>query len=196
MPITPITKYTKYLVIGVIALIVGLGVGYAITAYLISPVAMAPPEKIFYIVAAEWTFGLYDENFSKIDRIVVNKGDRVTLVIMLEPFVPHDLYEEVEETFIEWAIKQGLITSKEDFEKYHEEAEETLEKEVFGAHFIPHGAAIRGYEDKVDVRPVRGTPVVISFIADKAGSFDIYCQIECGWGHAFMVLEKAFVVMG
>ncbi len=69
-------------------------------------------------------------------------------------------------------------------------------KEAFGVKFIPHGVAISGYEDKVNVHLTEGKPVVVTFVADKAGTFDIYCSLFCGWGHGYMRLEGAFVVRG
>lgn len=132
------------------------------------------------------------------DKIVVNRGDRVTLVFLLKPFIPAELYEEIEHRFVENAIKKGLLRSEDEFEKYEEEAEKTLglAREAYGVEFIPHGLAISGYEDKVNVMATEGKPIIVTFTADKVGEFDIYCSLFCGWGHAFMKLDKAFVVKG
>jgi alpha-mannosidase len=80
-----------------------------------------------------------------VDKIEVNRGDRVQLIFVPKPFMPHELYEELEHEFIEKAIKAGLLKSKDEFEEHEEEAEKTLAKEVYGVKFIPHGLAIRGY---------------------------------------------------
>jgi nitrous oxide reductase len=101
----------------------------------------------------------------------------------------------LEYEFIEKAVKAGLLKSGDEFEKYEEDAGKTLAKKVYGVEFIPHGLAIRGYEDRVNVVS-DGKPVIVTFTADKVGEFDIYCSLFCGWGHAFMKLNKAFVVKG
>jgi nitrous oxide reductase len=130
-----------------------------------------------------------------VDKIEVSRGDRVQLIFVPKPFMPHELYEELEHEFIEKAIKAGLLKSEDEFEEHEEEAEKTLAKEVYGIEFIPHGLAIRGYEDRVNVVS-DGKPVIVTFTADKVGEFDIYCSNFCGWGHAFMKLDRAFVVKG
>jgi restriction endonuclease S subunit len=129
------------------------------------------------------------------EKIEVNRGDRVQLIFVPKQFMPHELHEELEHEFIEKAIKAGLLKSEDEFEEFEEEAEKTLAKEVYGVEFIPHGLAIRGYEDRVNVVS-DGKPVIVTFTADKVGEFDIYCSNFCGWGHAFMKLDKAFVVKG
>ena len=153
-------------------------------------------EKVYYIMPVEWTFGIYDENFKPVEKIEVSKGDVVKFIILPSPFIPPEVYDEVEEKFIEMAVEKGLIASKEEYEKYEHEAKESLGREVFGAEFIPHGVAIEGYEDKVNVIIMDGRPRVVTFTADKEGAFDIYCSQFCGWGHGFMRLEGAFVVRG
>jgi nitrous oxide reductase len=130
-----------------------------------------------------------------VDKIEVSRGDRVQLIFIPKQFMPHELYEELEQEFIEKAIKAGLLKSEDEFKEHEEEAEKTLAKEVYGVKFIPHGLAIRGYEDRVNVVS-DGKPVIITFTADKVGEFDIYCSNFCGWGHTFMKLDKAFVVKG
>jgi nitrous oxide reductase len=130
-----------------------------------------------------------------VDKIEVSRGDRVQLIFIPKQFMPHELYEELEQEFIEKAIKAGLLKSGDEFEKYEEDAGKTFAKKVYGVEFIPHGLAIRGYEDRVNVVS-DGKPVIVTFTADKVGEFDIYCSLFCGWGHAFMKLDKAFVVKG
>jgi hypothetical protein len=130
-----------------------------------------------------------------VEKIEVSRGDRVQLIFVPKQFMPRELYEELEHEFIEKAIKAGLLKSEDEFEEFEEEAEKTLAKEVYGVEFIPHGLAIRGYEDRVNVVS-DGKPVIVTFTADKVGEFDIYCSLPCGWGHAFMKLDIAFVVKG
>ncbi len=150
--------------------------------------------KVFYIVPAAWNFGIYDEDFNKVDRIVVSKGDIVTIVVLPEPFVPKELHEEVEDQFIDAVKDLGLNISQEELEKLHEEAEEQLGKELYGVKFILHGFAVEGYEDRVNLIVADGYPKTVTFVADKPGSFDIYCSYYCGWGHQYMRLSDAFVV--
>ena len=178
-------------------LVAGLIIG-GIVGWLAASTLAPPPAGTvgtFYVLATEWTFTIFDSEFKRVDKIEVNKGDRVMLIFLPSTFMPHELYEELEHEFIEEAIKAGLLKNEEEFEKYEEEAEKTLAKEAYGVEFIPHSLAIRGYEDKVNVIS-EGRPITISFTADKVGEFDIYCSLFCGWGHAFMKLEKAFVVKG
>ncbi len=150
--------------------------------------------KMFYIVPAEWSFGIYDEDFNKVDRIVVSKGDIVTIVVLPGPFVPKELYEEVENQFIDAVKDLGLNISQEELVNLEHEAEEQLGKELYGVEFIPHGFAIEGYEDRVNLIVADGYPKTVTFVADKPGSFDIYCSNYCGWGHQYMRLNDAFVV--
>jgi len=182
-----------FLVVGLI--ISGLAgyIGYS----LLAPTPKPGEAKTFYVVATEWQFSLYDANFNRVSKIEVNKGDRVTLIFIPSPFIPHDLYEELEDEFIEKAVKAGLLKSKEEFEEHEEKAKKTLNlaKTAYGVEFIPHGLAISGYEDKVNVVS-QGKPITVTFTADKVGEFNIYCSQFCGWGHGFMKLEKAFVVKG
>lgn len=152
--------------------------------------------RIYYIVPVEWTFGLYDENWKPIERIEVNKGERVILVVVPRSFLPPELYESLEERFVEEAVAQGLLAGEEDFEKYEEEASKQLGKDVYGAEYIPHGVAIEGYENVVNLSLEEGEIVVVELVADKPGSYDIYCSLFCGWGHGFMRLQDAFVVRG
>ena len=152
--------------------------------------------RVYYVVPVEWTFGLYDENWRPVERIEVSKGDRVLLVIVPRTFVPPEIYEELEERFIEEAKAQGLLAGEEDFKRYEEDAVKQLGKEAYGLEYIPHGVAIEGYEDRVNVVLTEGNIVVVEFTADKPGSFDIYCSNFCGWGHGFMRLQDAFGVRG
>jgi len=178
----------------VVGLIIGGLAGY-IGYSLLAPTPTPGEAKTFYVVATLWQFSLYDANFNRVSKIEVNKGDRVTLIFVPASFIPRGLVEELEGEYIEKAVKAGLLKSKEEFEGYKNEARMTLAKTAYGAGFIPHGLAIRGYEDKVNVVS-QGKPITVTFTADKVGEFDIYCSQFCGWGHTFMKLEKAFVVKG
>ncbi len=152
--------------------------------------------RVYYIVPTAWTLAIYDENFNRVDKIVVEKGDIVTLIVLPEPFVPEELHEEVEHEFMESLPSLGVELSQEELNRLHEEAEESLGRELYGVKYLPHGLAIEGYEDKVNLDLSSGYPAAVTFKADRAGSFTIYCSVFCGWGHQFMSLEGAFVVQG
>jgi cytochrome c oxidase subunit 2 len=49
---------------------------------------------------------------------------------------------------------------------------------------VPHGFAINEYG--VNLYLDGKTPKTVEFIADKAGTFTIYCNIPCGQGHSSM----------
>jgi hypothetical protein len=147
----------------------------------------------FYIIPTSWTFAIYDEDFNRVDRIKVSKGDLVILVVLPEPFVPKELHEEIEHEYLEEVTRTGSMT-EEEFEKLHEEAEERIGRELYGVKFLPHGLAIEGYEGQVNIDLSSGYPAVAVFRADKAGEFDIYCSVFCGFGHAQMVVESGLVV--
>ena len=152
--------------------------------------------KVFYIIPVSWTFAIYDENFNRIDKIEVNKGDVVQLVMLPSPFTPDELHEAIQEEFAQYAVSEGLVGSLEEFNQLHEEAEEMFGVEVLGKEYLPHGVAIRGLESQVNVDLLDGYPAVVTFVADQPGSYSIYCNVMCGWGHPYMVLEDAFVVNG
>ncbi len=187
-----------YRLVGVAALflIIGLAAGYGGAMLLRQGGAETKGEKVYYVMPVEWHFGVYDANFNPVEKIEVNKGDTVKLIILPKPFIPPEVYEHIEEEFIETALEKGIIASEDEFKKYEHEAEESLGREAFGAEFIPHGVAIEGYEDKVNVIIMDGKPRIVTFVADKEGSFDIYCSQFCGWGHGFMRLEGGLVVKG
>ncbi len=163
-------------------------------ANLASPTSQAEKSKVFYVVVSEWTFGLYDENFNKLENITVNKGDQVTLVLITKPFTPPELHEELEQDFLKIAKEKGLFETEDDLEKAHEETFQQLGKMVYGVEYIPHGFAIKGYEDKVNVELEDGNIVVVTFTADKQGVFDIYCSEFCGVPHSLMNIEGGFIV--
>lgn len=189
---------TKFYAAGIALLVIGIVLGAGATS-LLSGGAGAPVEgeaRVYYVVPAEWTFSLYDENWRPVERIEVNVGERVLLVVVPKSFAPPELYESLRERFIENAVARGLLASEEEFEAFEEEAYRQLGREVFGVEYLPHGVAIEGYEDVVNVTLEDGGIVVIEFVADRPGSYDIYCSLFCGWGHGFMRLSNALVVTG
>jgi heme/copper-type cytochrome/quinol oxidase subunit 2 len=62
---------------------------------------------------------------------------------------------------------------------------QTVNITVCNTDFQSHGFQITHYEDSSIVTVVPGQVLHISFVADKAGEFRIYCNIFCSI-HAFM----------
>lgn len=50
---------------------------------------------------------------------------------------------------------------------------------------VVHGLYVDGYELSVTADP--GQPAILSFIADRSGTFRLRCSITCGALHPFMV---------
>lgn len=49
---------------------------------------------------------------------------------------------------------------------------------------VPHGFAIEGYN--VNVAFDKGETKTVTFVADKAGTFQFFCSVPCGSGHRSM----------
>lgn len=49
---------------------------------------------------------------------------------------------------------------------------------------VDHGIGINEFLINRRVQP--GTPITIEFLADKRGTFEIYCSVPCGEGHLTM----------
>ena len=60
----------------------------------------------------------------------------------------------------------------------------TKVKITVSAADVPHGIAIPGYGINAPINP--GTPTVVEFVADRAGTFEFYCSVYCGSGHGTM----------
>lgn len=181
-------------------LVVGLVIGLVAGGFVLGgggQEAEASPTKKFYVAVHEWSFAFFDENWNRLDRIEVNKGDRVVIVVVPKPFLPMEVYEQLEEEFIEEFTQRGLLKGEEDFLEKEHQAEEDLGKEGFGVEFIPHSFSIRGLEAKgADVILDTGAPAVVEFVADEPGEYDVYCNLFCGWGHGYMNIKGGFVVQG
>jgi len=163
-------------------------------------------ERVFYVVAYHWGFAFYDENFNEVSKIVVNRGDRVTIYLIPGAALNEEAHEVYEERTIERGIGDLPPGSPEIVAKMEEAEDEGL---------LDHGLTISDYD--VDVRTnhelFSGEASSISevfsiesgdtlrahsitFTADKPGSFDIICSVFCGYGHGWMVVEGGFVVQG
>lgn len=191
--------------IGLVVLTLAVLAGLAVYLYT-GQSALVGEEKTFYVVAYHWGYAFYDENFNEIERIVVNRGDRVTIYVI--PGAAFD--EEAHEAYQERTVEEGvgdLPPGSQEIIARMEEAEE--------GGFLDHGLTITGYD--VDIKTNYGMfkggassiqevfsiesgdtlrAHSMTFTADKSGSFDIVCSVFCGYGHGWMVVEGGFVVQG
>jgi hypothetical protein len=160
------------------------------------------PGKTFYIVVHHWGFAIYDSEWNEIPRIVVQKGDTVTLYV-----IPAEaLTEEAHEEFEERTIQRGIGDLPPNDPKIMDKIEEAEE-----AGLLNHSVAILEYGINIptDVSKVTskanspreaflmGNPGggSVTFTADKVGRFDIICLIFCGYGHPWMVLRGGLEVV-
>ncbi|MEM4303948.1 MAG: hypothetical protein QXQ70_08660 [Candidatus Caldarchaeum sp.] len=169
------------------------------------------PLKTFYVVAYYWGYVFYDENFNEIPYMVVNRGDEVVInlipayVIIRDPVLSsrEGRYVEYENRTHRKGIGElppGDLRISQEIVKAHLEG------------YSDHGLFIEGYnmgtytcskcfdgEHKVrDFQQVLQEAAdaigSLRFVADKPGSYTIYCQIYCGYGHPFQRMENAFIV--
>ncbi len=49
---------------------------------------------------------------------------------------------------------------------------------------VPHGFVID--EFNINERIEKGVITILDFTPDKAGTYDMYCNVECGVGHSYM----------
>ncbi len=49
---------------------------------------------------------------------------------------------------------------------------------------VPHGLAIEGYGINLYLNGLK--PQIAEFVADKSGTFAMYCSVPCGSGHSSM----------
>lgn len=65
---------------------------------------------------------------------------------------------------------------------------------------VTHSVYIEDYAVDIQVKggvsKVEEAMKVVRFEAVKAGTFDIFCNTFCGYGHPYMREENAFVVVG
>jgi heme/copper-type cytochrome/quinol oxidase subunit 2 len=85
---------------------------------------------------------------------------------------------------MQWAILPGRIEVKQGQEV----------ELIVSTPDVEHGLAIKGYGISEPVQP--GEPTVIKFLADKAGTFRMSCDILCGRGHKDMVGELIVLPAG
>ncbi len=168
----------------------GLTIGILLGAGTVALIA-APspaPQATFTVVAYHWGFALYDEGGAEVPQIAVSRGTVVTLLVISAASLGHEVHEGLMgRTIAAWENKTafGGKTAMELMELM-EEAE--AQGQVDHAVLIP-GFGVRAVTDHESPAPTQ-----VTFVADKAGSFDIRCGVFCGFGHAYMDLEGGLVV--
>jgi len=168
------------------------------------PAVVAPPEglgKTFYIVVHHWGFVIYDSEWKEIPKIIVQKGDKVTLHVIPAESLTHEAHEELEEK----TIRRGIGDLPPNDPKIRDEIEKA-EKAGLLDHSVAitaYGINIRTHVSKVTSKAnspreafLMGNPGggSATFIADKVGLFDIKCRNFCGYGHDWMILKGGFEV--
>jgi len=193
---------TRTIGIIIIALLVaGVG-GYAVWTYVVAPQLSPQATKTFYIVTYHWGFAFYDENLNEIPRIVVNKGDRVTLYVIPAEGLGQEFHEEFEERTMMNGVgqmKPGDMQIMEEMEKAEDGG--LLDHSVgiieYSINLVTDHSKFSGKAESpqefLQTENKANIPTV-TFVADKQGSFALICTVDCGYGHAYMVTENGFVV--
>ena len=194
-------------------LLIVLGILGASAAYTTqeSPFKLRPL-KTFYVVAYYWGYVFYDENFNEIPYMVVNRGDEVEINLIPAGAIIRDpILSARERTYVEYENRThragiGELPPRDP----------RISREIVNAHeqgYGDHGLVIEGYnvvavtclectgEHKIrnslqqvleEAKPTVGT---VRFIADRIGTYAIYCNIYCGYGHNYQRIEDAFIVI-
>ncbi len=171
----------------IVGLIIGLLAGY-FSGALLAPGEPARAEATFTVVAYHWGFAIYDENGIEVPKMEVSEGTEVTLLLIGGEALSHDLHEIYEERTIE-AWEDNPDFGNLNHTELHEEMEDA---EAQGLH--EHGVRIAAFGVEEEVGGESASPTIVTFIADETGSFDIVCQVFCGFGHQYMVLSGGLVV--
>ena len=193
-------------------LIIVLGILGASAAFTVeqSPFKLRPLKK-FYVVAYYWSYVFYDENFNEIPYIVVDRGDEVEInLIPAGAIIKDPILSAKEGRYVEYenrTHRKGVGDLPP--------GDPRISQEIVNAHeagYGDHGFVIEGYnvvvvtclecvgEHKIrnsimqvleEARPVVGS---VRFIADKPGTYAVYCSIHCGYGHIYQRVEDAIIV--
>jgi len=176
----------------------------------------SPPREgtVFYVVPYHYGFAFYDRNFREIERIEVEQGEVVTLYIIPALALPKEVFLEYANRTVQSGIRglppgDPLILEKiiEDIRTNPEHIVgisgyplhvQTNVSAVLGGRLFREGGP-RTLLEAVGSRDP--TIKVVTFTADKAGTFDFICLdagpgggATCGWGHPWMFAKKAFIV--
>ncbi|MFQ5919843.1 MAG: hypothetical protein ACE5I4_07355 [Thermoplasmata archaeon] len=174
-----------WLWVTVIAVAAVLG---SVAAVLLSSPAPATMERTYQVVAYHWGFAIFDENGNEVPRIEVAEGTEVTLSVISAASLDHEAHHEYMERTIEAWADNPAFGGKTAME-LHE-----LMEEAEAAGLNDHVVTIPAFGVSATTDHESPTPVVVTFVADERGTFDIVCAGLCGWGHLFMSLPGGVVV--
>lgn len=182
---TPERKRTGKAWIGLaVALVVGLLIGAGTMAVLNAPA----PQRTFTVIAYHWGFAIYDEAGAEIPKIQVAIGTVVTLEVIGAEALSHEIHEVYEERTMDLWADNPAYGGKNMSELMEEmESAET-------AGYLDHSVQIAAYNIDVVTDHDSPSPKRVTFVANQAGTFDIECNVYCGWGHQYMNLTGGLVV--
>ncbi|MEM4413462.1 MAG: hypothetical protein QXD59_04215 [Candidatus Caldarchaeum sp.] len=195
----------------VLALVVGvLGVSASLTLEQ-SPFKLRPL-KTFYVVAYFWGYVFYDETFNEVPYIVVNRGDEVVINLIPASVIIRDPgLSARERTYVEYEnrthrsgvgelppgdprISLELVKAHEEGYSDHGFFIEGYNKGTYTCSRCGGGHNVRNSLQQV-LQEASAAIGTIRLVADKPGSYTVYCIIYCGYGHPYLKIENAFIVL-
>ncbi|MDW8360190.1 MAG: hypothetical protein RMK31_06365 [Candidatus Caldarchaeum sp.] len=170
------------------------------------------PLKTFYVVAYFWGYVFYDETFNEIPYMVVNRGDEVVINLIPASVIIRDPgLSARERTYVEYEnrthrsgvgelpprdprITVELVKAHEDGYSDHGFFIEGYNKGTYTCSKCGGGHQVRNSLQQV-LQEASAAMGVVRLVADKPGSYTVYCIIYCGYGHPYLRVENAFVVV-
>ncbi|MCS6769897.1 MAG: hypothetical protein NZ570_05620 [Candidatus Caldarchaeum sp.] len=170
------------------------------------------PLKTFYVVAYFWGYVFYDETFNEIPYMVVNRGDEVVINLIPASVIIRDPgLSARERTYVEYEnrthrsgvgelpprdprITVELVKAHEDGYSDHGFFIEGYNKGTYTCSKCGGGHQVRNSLQQV-LQEASAAMGVVRLVADKPGSYTVYCIIYCGYGHTYLRVENAFVVV-
>jgi hypothetical protein len=207
-----VTTLERHRVVALGALMILIAVSALLSADF-SPYKLRPV-KTFYVVAYKWGYVFYDSQFNEIPYMSVNRGDEVEIYLIPASQIIRDpLLSARMNSYVEY----------ENRTRWHgigplPPNDPRITEEIVASHNLPdHSMFIEGYnvvvftcdecvktggegEHRVrySIRQVleeaRASVGYVRFVADKTGSFDVYCTVYCGFGHPYQTVKGAFIV--
>jgi len=190
---------------GIAVIVIAVVVVGSIGGFLVLNSMNQASAEEYYAISYHWGFAFYDKNFNEVQNITVNASTHVKIFLLSAS----GLTEELHSTFEQRTMMNGI--GGETNATVIMEAMETAED----AGKLDHGLAISGYGSKASavtdiadgvtnatsiqdlatkLRDKNALPT-IDFTADKVGSFNIICTVDCGEYHTDMISENAFIVI-
>lgn len=161
-------------------------------------------EKVFIVVAYYWGFALYDEDFNKIDQIVVNQGDRVKIYFFNARSFSEEFYSQLEEESITMGVGglsgddlRGKIDEAVSVNQIDHGLQITEFKVFMSTNYRNFSGEAKSLSEFFEIEDEEAIEQqAITFVADKPGTYDFVCYIVCGYGHAYMIYQDALRVAG